>query len=124
MAIDYLIKKISILYSVVVLDHHKTALETLKLGTSAGENVTKVIDMDRSGATIAYDFFKEKLLAAGDYAKTISIFEHVKPLFDYIEDADLWKWNLHNSKAFSSGLKDLNIEFNANLNPSLFQQVM
>lgn len=80
--------------------------------------------MNRSGATIAHDFFKEKLLAIGDYGKTIRKFECVRPLFDYIEDADLWKWNLHNSKAFSSGLKDLNIEFSANLNPSLFQQVM
>lgn len=110
--------------SVVVLDHHKTALETLKLGTSVWENVTKVIDMDRSGATIAHDFFKEKLHAIANHAITISEFERVRPLFDYIEDADLWKWNLHNSKAFSSGLKDLNIEFNANLNPSLFEQVM
>lgn len=107
---------------VVVLDHHKTALETFKLETSV--NVTKVIDMDRSGATIAFDFFKDKLLALADYGQTIRKFEHVRPLFNYIEDADLWKWNLRNSKAFSSGLKDLNIEFNANLNPSLFQQLL
>lgn len=112
------------LYSVVVLDHHKTALETLNQGIAVGGNVSKVIDMDRSGATIAYDFFKEKLLAIGDHGKTINKFERVRPLFEYIEDADLWKWKLHNSKAFSSGLKDLNVEFNANLNPSLFQQVM
>lgn len=109
---------------VVVLDHHKTAVESLKLGTSVGENVTKVIDMDRSGATIAHDFFTENLLAIGDHDITIRKFERVRPLFDYIQDADLWKWNLHNSKAFSSGLKDLNIEFNANLNPSLFEQLL
>ncbi|KAL1823609.1 hypothetical protein DCAR_0311542 [Daucus carota subsp. sativus] len=109
---------------VVVLDHHKTALETLNQGIAVGGNVSKVIDMDRSGATIAYDFFKEKLLAIGDHGKTINKFERVRPLFEYIEDADLWKWKLHNSKAFSSGLKDLNVEFNANLNPSLFQQLL
>ncbi|KAL8124038.1 hypothetical protein AgCh_011883 [Apium graveolens] len=112
------------LQCVIVLDHHKTALETLKLETSVGENVTKVIDMNRSGATIAYDFFKEKLLAIGDNGKTIRKFECARPLFDYIEDADLWKWNLRNSKAFSSGLKDLDIEFSASLNSSLFQQLL
>ncbi|KAJ0106181.1 hypothetical protein Patl1_19508 [Pistacia atlantica] len=45
-------------------------------------------------------------------------------LFDYIEDGDLWKWKLQNSKAFSTGLKDLNIDYNFQLNPSLFQQLL
>uniref|UniRef100_A0A5B7BD01 DHHA1 domain-containing protein n=1 Tax=Davidia involucrata TaxID=16924 RepID=A0A5B7BD01_DAVIN len=109
--------------SVVVLDHHKTALERLGAGTSVAENVIRVIDMDRSGATIAYDFFKEKLLALGN-VNVSGEFERVRPLFDYIEDGDLWRWRLDNSKAFSSGLKDLNIEFDVRLNPSLFQQLL
>ncbi|GKF14917.1 hypothetical protein Tco_0056379, partial [Tanacetum coccineum] len=48
---------------VIILDHHKTALKMLDEGEFSGENVTKVIDMGRSGATIAYDHFKEKLSA-------------------------------------------------------------
>ncbi|KAK9048738.1 hypothetical protein SSX86_032296 [Deinandra increscens subsp. villosa] len=108
---------------VIILDHHKTALKMLEDGDFEGENVTKVIDMGRSGATIAYDFFKEKILAL-DNLKGIHKFECCRKLFEYIEDADLWRWRLHNSKAFSSGLKDLNIEFNATLNPSLFQQLL
>ncbi|KAK2969823.1 hypothetical protein RJ640_023552 [Escallonia rubra] len=115
----------SSLRSVVVLDHHKTALETLE-PVAAASNVDLVIDMGRSGATIAYDYFMKKLLndsvdGGGDTAR---IFERVRPLFDYVEDGDLWRWRLDNSKAFSSGLKDLNIEFNARLNPSLFHQVI
>ncbi|KAG8661205.1 hypothetical protein MANES_02G220100v8 [Manihot esculenta] len=39
-------------------------------------------------------------------------------------DADIWRWRLENSKAFSNGLKDLNIEFNVQLNPSLFKQLL
>lgn len=111
-------------FPVVVLDHHKTALETLKDGTCIGENVISVIDMDRSGATIAFDFFKEKVLALGNNDKIVREFERARPLFEYVEDADLWRWNRHNSKAFSNGLKDLNIEFHARLNPSLFQQLL
>ena len=114
---------------VIVLDHHKTALDMLggPKASVIGENVFQVIDMDRSGATIAYDIFKEKLLGNSDVGSGLGLvvceFEHVKPLFDYVEDGDLWWWSLQNSKAFSSGLKDLNIEYDVRLNPSLFQQV-
>ncbi|KAG6384714.1 hypothetical protein SASPL_153531 [Salvia splendens] len=110
-----------------VLDHHKTALELLGSGTSTNGNVTKVIDMDRSGATIAYDYFKEKLLCGdinSDTNGAIAEFQRVRRLVEYIEDADLWRWRLPNSKAFSSGLKDLNLEFDVTLNPSLFQQLL
>lgn len=110
----------------MVLDHHKTALEMLGSGMSASGNVTKVIDMHRSGATIAYDYFKEKLLG-GDINSSrdgaFAEFVRVRRLFEYIEDGDLWRWHLPNSKAFSSGLKDLNLEFDVTSNQSLFQQV-
>ncbi|KAJ0654688.1 putative DHH phosphoesterase superfamily [Helianthus annuus] len=110
---------------VIILDHHKTALKMLEDGEFDSENVTKVIDMGRSGATIAYDYFKEKIsaLAKGNNMSGLRKFERSRRLFEYIEDADLWHWRLHNSKAFSSGLKDSNIEFSLSLNPSLFQQV-
>lgn len=121
----------STVHRVVVLDHHKTALEMLGDRTFAGDNVIKVIDMERSGATISYDFFREKLLALGkvdnvsvDREMAVRELEQARHLFEYIEDADLWRWRLHDSKAFSSGLKDLNIEFDARLNTSLFQQLL
>ncbi|KAH0688554.1 hypothetical protein KY284_019107 [Solanum tuberosum] len=115
---------------VVVLDHHKTAKELLGGGTSVTENVSKVIDMDRSGATIAYDYFKEKLItgnnneAADSNALKIGEFDRVRRFFEYIEDRDLWRWKLPDSKAFSSGLDDRHIEYDVNLNPSLFQQLL
>ncbi|GAV83775.1 hypothetical protein CFOL_v3_27220 [Cephalotus follicularis] len=117
---------------VIILDHHKTALEMLDDdGDAETENVTKVLDMARSGATIAFDYFKEKLLLLKDYGresdvvdKLVTDFERVRPLFQYIEDGDLWRWSLPNSKAFSSGFKDLNFEFDVRLNPSLFDQLL
>ncbi|KAJ1410137.1 DHH phosphoesterase superfamily [Sesbania bispinosa] len=114
---------------VIVLDHHKTALESLGSENSVGENVIKVIDMERSGATIAFDCFKEKLLnpdvgVVVNQPSVLDEFERVRQLFKYIEDGDLWRWKLHNSKAFSSGLKDLNIEFDARINPCLFDQLL
>ncbi|KAL5815398.1 hypothetical protein ACOSQ3_026181 [Xanthoceras sorbifolium] len=105
---------------VTVLDHHKTALEASIEGLMEGENVSKVIDMERSGATIAFDYFKERIKDEIFISKMVG----VRMLFDYIEDGDLWRWRLENSKAFSSGLKDLNIEFSLQLNPSLFEQLL
>ncbi|KAL5142772.1 hypothetical protein HKD37_09G025892 [Glycine soja] len=112
---------------VIVLDHHKSALEMLGNEASLGENVVKVIDMERSGATIAFDYFKDKILSPDVAVKHPSVheeFERVRQLFLYTEDGDLWRWRFPNSKAFGSGLKDLNIEFDARKNPSLFDQLL
>lgn len=111
---------------VIVLDHHKTALEALGDKASLGENVMTIIDMARSGATIGYDYFKQKLSEGntGSHESTLAEFDRMRKLYDYIEDADLWNWRLENSKAFSSGLKDLKIEYDFRLNPSLFQQLL
>ncbi|KAK7380128.1 hypothetical protein VNO78_32557 [Psophocarpus tetragonolobus] len=112
---------------VIVLDHHKSALEKLGNEASLGENVVKIIDMERSGATIAFDYFKDMLLrpdAAVKHPSVLDEFERVRQLFLYIEDGDLWRWRLPNSKAFRSGLKDLNIEFDARKNPTLFDQLL
>jgi hypothetical protein len=107
------------------------------VNATLGQNVTKVIDMQRSGATIAFDFFRNKLLtevstsrgneSGKDVAKVKYVpdnkAETVHKLFKFIEDGDLWRWKIPNSKAFSSGLKDLDIEFNVNANNKLFDQV-
>jgi oligoribonuclease NrnB/cAMP/cGMP phosphodiesterase (DHH superfamily) len=124
-------------FRVTILDHHKTAFESLCGNATLGKNVTKVIDMQRSGATIAFDFFRNKLLtevstlwgneSGKDVAEVKYVpdnkVETVHKIFKFIEDGDLWRWKIPNSKAFNSGLKDLDIEFNVNANSKLFDQV-
>ncbi len=133
------------------MDHHKTALEMLPNGGDCPQNLEIVLDMKRSGATIAYDYFTEKLqeatneaASANEQAEAVqdhqSLFkvgghkakvlvtdqkdiERVETLFRYIEDADLWHWALPDSKAFSSGLIDTHIEFSTAVNPSVFNEV-
>lgn len=114
----------------VILDHHKTALDSLPKDGEGPENLRCVVDMNRSGATISYDYFEEKLSSGGTDAKAFptslvpgSDAQQVKTLFKYIEDADLWRWVLADSKAFSSGLNDMGIEFNAVANMRVFDQV-
>ncbi|XP_078440627.1 DHHA1 domain protein [Wolffia australiana] len=123
---------------VIILDHHKTAVEELSRDDHQKlSNVTMVIDMKRSGATIAYDFFRDKLLKesmVSDHdainANTLGglIEENeigrVSRLFKLVEDGDLWRWEIPDSKAFHWGLKDMNIEFNVNRNPSVFDQLL
>ena len=78
--------------------------------------------MGRSGATIAFDYFKQRAMEEG-LLEVAAEFERVRRVFEYVEDGDLWRWGLQNSKAFSRGLKDMNLEFDVGLNPSLFDQV-
>ncbi|KAL1541952.1 hypothetical protein AAHA92_26103 [Salvia divinorum] len=61
-----------------------------------------------------YDYFKEKLLCGdinSDVNGSVAESRRVRSLLEYTEDGYMWRWRLPNSKALSSGLKDLNLEF-------------
>lgn len=73
---------------VVVLDHHKSAREILE-GISA-PNITVVFDMDKSGAVLAWEHFHPG--------------KPVPMLLQYVQDRDLWKWELPSSHEFSAAL--------------------
>lgn len=82
---------------VEVYDHHRTAEEDLRYwGDEAPETRHVVFDMKRSGASIAWDEFtidKEALWLG------------VRPwLIAYVEDRDLWKWTLPDSREVSEYL--------------------
>ncbi|KAJ7515893.1 hypothetical protein O6H91_22G033300 [Diphasiastrum complanatum] len=147
---------------VVILDHHKTALERLPPKEERPSNLHAYIDLNKSGATIAYEYFRKKLQSAENSSYQTQSAEKGKPccsssssmrassdassqenvasslpelvqqadlcrvetLFKYVEDADLWRWNLPNSKAFSSGFNDINVEFNALVNSAIFDQLL
>lgn len=127
---------------VVVLDHHKTAMENLisngaelallkgsfgpegpaapstdaavleKFKALTPANVELHIDMLRSGATISRDFFKPTFSPA------------LQRVVAHIEDADLWNWKLENSKEFSAGFSKQEMDFSTETNPSIFEQLL
>lgn len=70
--------------SVVVLDHHKTAAEDLADLVGA----TVVFDMERSGATITWDYFFPN--------------DPRPPLLLHIEDRDLWRFALARTREIQS----------------------
>ena len=69
--------------SVEVYDHHKTA----QVDLADWPNGKVVFDMNRSGAGIAWDQFHVHL--------------HRCALVDYVEDRDLWRWALPDSREVS-----------------------
>lgn len=72
-----------------VIDHHKTAKEDLE-----GLDFCR-FDMDHSGAVLAWKY----IVGLGD---TKNVF--LPPVIQYIEDRDLWKWELPMSREISAAL--------------------
>lgn len=81
---------------VTVLDHHKTAEAELR--DISSPKATIVFDMERSGAGIAWDYFNR------DFPRS--------ELVNYIEDRDLWRFKLPNSKEVNAWIQsfDINLE--------------
>ena len=50
--------------------------------------------------------------------------KYVDSMIRYIEDGDLWRWALPQAKAFYAGLTALNLEYDANKNPEIFDKLL
>jgi len=77
---------------VVVLDHHKTAAEALYglPDPAMPEKLTARFDMEKSGAVLAWEYFHPD--------------EPIPPVLLYLQDRDLWKWELEWSREINAGL--------------------
>lgn len=88
---DVLIDLMGSVKSLTVLDHHKTAEADL-----AGLDGC-IFDQDHSGAVISWNYFH------GD--------KELPKLLSHIEDRDLWKWEMKNSKEVSAALYAYDFDF-------------
>lgn len=83
--------------SIFVIDHHKSSIDTLK------DFEEKILDMNHSGCILTWKYF---------YGDSESKEKEEAPLFlRYIEDRDIWKWEMENSKEFSSWFALVENEF-------------
>lgn len=82
--------------SLVILDHHKTAKDDLEDFPGA------IFDMNRSGAGIAWDYFFPSSPRPS--------------LVNYVEDRDLWKFQLPNSKAYTAFIQSFDIDLDTWIN--------
>lgn len=78
---------------VVLIDHHVTAIQELR----DLPGLRTYTDIERSGARLAWDFLFHK--------------EPAPRLIDYVQDRDLWKWKLPNSKEVSSFISSVTRTF-------------
>ena len=75
----------------IVIDHHKSAMVEL-------HDISNThFDMTKSGARLAWDFFHPG--------------KEAPKFIDYIQDRDLWKWELPYSKEFSAAFDMIPFEF-------------
>lgn len=83
---EAMLKLIETANSVTILDHHKTAQQEVQTLLDSGK-VQGVFDMTRSGAMITWNY----------------CFPNQTPpkLIEYVQDRDLWTWNLDNSQEVS-----------------------
>lgn len=100
-------------YKVILIDHHKTAVEDLAPlqdaeSTEYQPNFEWYVDMDRSGAMLAWDYWNNMERAAPNCLVTWSVHDpkYVRPplLLDYVQDRDLWKFKLTSSREVSAAL--------------------
>lgn len=81
---------------VLILDHHKSAAEAYSGWKH--EKVEKHFDMGHSGAAMAWAYFVNGGLTEGHY-------KNMPVVISYIEDRDLWKWDLPDSKEVNAAMR-------------------
>lgn len=85
--------------SMIVLDHHETNERDL-----VGAPNT-VFDMQRSGARMSFEWFRESIPESDrDYADNLT---------RYVQDRDLWRWELEHSRDVSGAMMALPFTFEA-----------
>ena len=77
---------------VVVIDHHETVRDALN--EIEDDKLELIFDMNKCGSRLVWDYCQEEF----------TLHEAVPPLIQYIEDRDLWRWELPMSKELSAAL--------------------
>ena len=98
--------------SVLVIDHHKTAINDLsdlpacvayshwQARLKKGEQFFVYLDKEYSGSLLSHAFFNDK------HMKHVSPLDDIPKIFRYINDYDLWKHELYESKAITAAIKN------------------
>eukprot|EP00753_Platysulcus_tardus_P014002 PLAT3973.1.p1 GENE.PLAT3973.1~~PLAT3973.1.p1 ORF type:complete len:343 (-),score=163.98 PLAT3973.1:51-1079(-) len=109
---------------VILIDHHKTAAEELAAMDDMPPNFESTIRMDMSGATLAWQWFESRM--GERYAPDLvgADRDRVKELFAYVEDRDIWRNALEATKEFSTGLSELQLEYDPAKNAAIWDTLL
>lgn len=97
---------IGVASSITILDHHESAMEKWLAHPELHAKINAVFDMEHCGARLAWDYFATSLGNVA-FLERLGFEQHLeddthRTLVDYVEDRDLWKWQLPNSKEISA----------------------
>ncbi|KAG8088776.1 hypothetical protein GUJ93_ZPchr0011g28544 [Zizania palustris] len=114
--------------SVIAFDHRRSTMARISHLGHCPSNLELNIDTTKSSARAVFDYLSkkftgkkpdsdmcEKLLDQEDEERVLSVLK-------YIEDADLRKWQLPNTKEFQTALRDERGKLNCVTNPLVFEQ--
>jgi oligoribonuclease NrnB/cAMP/cGMP phosphodiesterase (DHH superfamily) len=121
---EFLLKSCATAEEVYILDHHKTGIDTMNGIYEKGirpDNLHDITDIKKSGATIALEFFSPMHIAGNE---TKEAYYKYRELFELVEDNDLFLHNLPDSVAFYQGLFGLELEYDFQKNPGIFDSLM
>ena len=98
--------------AVHLIDHHKSALELLaELGSGAPANLKAHCALDASGCALALRHLPPRTALSPPLALAFAL----------VEDGDLYRHALPDSRGFSAGLAELKLEYDAAKNPDLWR---
>lgn len=102
---DVLLKMKESAAVLIVLDHHKSAMEDLQ------DLHFCRFDMSKSGARLAWEYLWDNSLGFQSKWDNTCSRENPHWLVRYTEDRDLWKWQLTDSKSINAFIRSLPFEF-------------
>lgn len=101
---NLLVEVVDRAHSVVLIDHHKTAIEDLQplaayevYNHVSMDNLHLSLDINKSGCVLAWEYFHPTKPVPG--------------ILIYIQDRDLWRWVLKRTKPITMGLAFMEIDF-------------
>jgi hypothetical protein len=106
---------------VYLIDHHKTAIEDLASLPSYCGNFLAYVDLNRSGAMLAWDFLHNAFFINDDTGLATNLVTERTPhdhdyvwppmLLQHIQDRDLWKFKLDGTRPIHQALSSVDMAF-------------
>lgn len=93
---DQMLKICELTTRTIIIDHHKTAQKELE--GLEHQNLTLIFDMTKSGASLTWEHLN------------VGAFK-IPWIIQYIQDRDLWAWELPNSKAINAAIRSYGYDF-------------
>ncbi|KAL6870910.1 hypothetical protein ACP4OV_014758 [Aristida adscensionis] len=116
--------------SVVAFDHRQSTLARISRLGQCPSNVELHIDTTKCSARAVFDYFSKKLAGTkSDFDMHENLLDHedeerVSNFLQYLEDGDLRRWQLPNTKEFQTALRDERAKLNCVINPHVFEQLL